>query len=78
MSDIWIVALINATNFLDNMDGLTAGFSAIAAPIHNHQGTVIAAISLGGPDARLRGAALQRALELTIAAGKDISRRLGG
>jgi UDP-GlcNAc:undecaprenyl-phosphate GlcNAc-1-phosphate transferase len=28
---IWIVALSNATNFLDNMDGLTAGLSSIAA-----------------------------------------------
>jgi UDP-GlcNAc:undecaprenyl-phosphate GlcNAc-1-phosphate transferase len=28
---IWIVALTNATNFLDNMDGLTAGLSAIAS-----------------------------------------------
>lgn len=27
----WIVALTNALNFLDNMDGLTAGLSAIAA-----------------------------------------------
>ncbi len=28
---IWVVALTNATNFLDNMDGLTAGLAAIAA-----------------------------------------------
>jgi UDP-GlcNAc:undecaprenyl-phosphate GlcNAc-1-phosphate transferase len=28
---LWIVALTNAVNFLDNMDGLTAGLSAIAA-----------------------------------------------
>jgi UDP-GlcNAc:undecaprenyl-phosphate GlcNAc-1-phosphate transferase len=28
---IWVVALSNATNFLDNMDGLTAGLSAIAS-----------------------------------------------
>jgi UDP-GlcNAc:undecaprenyl-phosphate GlcNAc-1-phosphate transferase len=28
---IWVVALTNATNFLDNMDGLTAGLSAIAS-----------------------------------------------
>jgi UDP-GlcNAc:undecaprenyl-phosphate GlcNAc-1-phosphate transferase len=28
---IWVVALTNSTNFLDNMDGLTAGLSAIAA-----------------------------------------------
>jgi len=27
---LWIVALTNAVNFLDNMDGLTAGLSAIA------------------------------------------------
>ncbi|MBK8035094.1 MAG: undecaprenyl/decaprenyl-phosphate alpha-N-acetylglucosaminyl 1-phosphate transferase [Chloroflexi bacterium] len=27
----WIVALTNALNFLDNMDGLTSGLSAIAA-----------------------------------------------
>lgn len=27
---IWIVALTNATNFLDNMDGLTAGLTTIA------------------------------------------------
>lgn len=28
---VWVVALTNATNFLDNMDGLTAGLAAIAA-----------------------------------------------
>lgn len=28
---IWVVALTNSANFLDNMDGLTAGLSAIAA-----------------------------------------------
>ncbi|MHB8627886.1 MAG: glycosyltransferase family 4 protein [Aggregatilineales bacterium] len=28
---VWIVGIINATNFLDNMDGLAAGLSAIAA-----------------------------------------------
>lgn len=28
---VWVVALTNAANFMDNMDGLTAGFSAVAA-----------------------------------------------
>lgn len=28
---IWLVGIINATNFLDNMDGLAAGLSAIAS-----------------------------------------------
>jgi UDP-GlcNAc:undecaprenyl-phosphate GlcNAc-1-phosphate transferase len=31
ISFLWIVGLINAINFLDNMDGLAAGVSAIAA-----------------------------------------------
>ena len=30
---LWIVALINAFNMLDNMDGLSAGVAAIAAAI---------------------------------------------
>jgi UDP-GlcNAc:undecaprenyl-phosphate GlcNAc-1-phosphate transferase len=28
---VWVIALTNAANFLDNMDGLTAGFSAISS-----------------------------------------------
>lgn len=28
---LWVVALTNAANFMDNMDGLTAGLSAVAA-----------------------------------------------
>lgn len=28
---LWVVTLVNAANFMDNMDGLTAGFSAFAA-----------------------------------------------
>jgi len=43
LSVIWIVALINAFNMLDNMDGLSAGVAAIAA------GT-LAAVMLMAPD----------------------------
>lgn len=28
---IWVLTVVNATNFMDNMDGLTAGFSAVSA-----------------------------------------------
>lgn len=28
---LWVVTVVNATNFMDNMDGLTAGFSAVSA-----------------------------------------------
>jgi len=33
MSSVWIVLIINAFNFLDNMDGLSAGIATIAASI---------------------------------------------
>lgn len=33
LSSIWIVLIINAFNFLDNMDGLSAGIATIAAAI---------------------------------------------
>jgi UDP-GlcNAc:undecaprenyl-phosphate GlcNAc-1-phosphate transferase len=43
LSVVWIVALINSFNMLDNMDGLSAGVAAIAAGI-------LAAVMLLAPD----------------------------
>jgi len=51
----WMVGLMNAFNFLDNMDGITAGLATIAtigifvlAIGHGHQHTAIAAIAVAG------------------------------
>ncbi|MEZ6047894.1 MAG: MraY family glycosyltransferase [Planctomycetaceae bacterium] len=43
VSMLWIVVLINAFNFLDNMDGLTAGIGLISA-------SIFAALMLSHPD----------------------------
>jgi UDP-GlcNAc:undecaprenyl-phosphate GlcNAc-1-phosphate transferase len=49
---IWIVAITNAINFLDNMDGLAGGVSAIAASLFmaaaliNHQWFIAAVLAL--------------------------------
>ena len=43
LSVVWIVALINSFNMLDNMDGLSAGVASIAA-------TILAAVLLTAPD----------------------------
>ena len=43
LSVLWIVALINSFNMLDNMDGLSAGVAAIAA-------SMLAAVMLLAPD----------------------------
>lgn len=45
---VWIVALINSFNMLDNMDGLSAGVAAIAA-------SILAAVMLLAPDPQTRG-----------------------
>ncbi len=42
-SVVWIVAIVNAFNFLDNMDGLSAGVAAIAAAL-------LAIVMLSTPD----------------------------
>jgi DNA-binding IclR family transcriptional regulator len=56
---------------------LEPGFVAIAAPIYDHAGRVTASVSIGGPEARLQGDALQDAIEMTCQTGFAISRRLG-
>ncbi|UCD74275.1 MAG: undecaprenyl/decaprenyl-phosphate alpha-N-acetylglucosaminyl 1-phosphate transferase [Phycisphaerales bacterium] len=49
---LWIVAITNATNFLDNMDGLAGGVSAIAAALFmaatilNHQWFIAGTLAL--------------------------------
>jgi len=51
----WMVGLMNAFNFLDNMDGITSGLAAIAtlgifvlAVGHGHINTAIAAVAVAG------------------------------
>jgi UDP-GlcNAc:undecaprenyl-phosphate GlcNAc-1-phosphate transferase len=48
LSVLWIVALINSFNMLDNMDGLSAGIATIAAGF-------LAAVMLLAPDPETRG-----------------------
>ena len=48
LSVLWIVAMINSFNMLDNMDGLSAGIATIAA-------SFLAAVMLLAPDPETRG-----------------------
>jgi UDP-GlcNAc:undecaprenyl-phosphate GlcNAc-1-phosphate transferase len=62
LSVLWIVALINAFNMLDNMDGLSAGVAAIAA-------SMLAAVMLLAPDPETRGPQLFVAGLLLVVVG---------
>lgn len=70
-------AHIRAQGYAKTHGELEEGFAAVAAPIFDAAGAVVAAVSLGGPDSRLRAATLDRAIELTTRTARTISARLG-
>lgn len=56
---------------------LEVGFTALAAPVRNHFGNVVAALSINGPSARLQPAVLRTLVTPVCSAADRISRRLG-
>jgi DNA-binding IclR family transcriptional regulator len=59
------------------VDELETGLTAVAGPIRNAHGDVIASISVSGPSFRLAGDKLDRAIPLLLAAALEVSHRLG-
>lgn len=59
------------------VDELEVGFTAAAAPVRNHLGSVVAAISVNGPSSRMRGTALRDSIAMVREAADGVSRRLG-
>jgi len=53
------------------------GFTALSAPVRNHFGNVVAALSINGPSARLRPDVLRNLVGPVCEAANRISRRLG-
>ncbi|SLC93370.1 regulatory proteins IclR [Mycobacteroides abscessus subsp. massiliense] len=56
---------------------LEVGLNAVAAPIVDHNGTTIAALSVSGPAYRLQPGSFDQVAEKTVEAAVRISRRLG-
>ncbi len=56
---------------------LEVGYVAIGAPVHNHNGQVVAAISVGGPRARLTQDKILEIAELVKQAASRVSASLG-
>jgi len=56
---------------------LEVGLNAVAAPVHDGNAQVIAALSVSGPSYRMDPAQFDEAAKQTIAAADAISRRLG-
>ena len=59
------------------IDELEVGLTAVAAPLHNTHGDVIASLSVSGPTFRLTPERVHAVVAATTEAAADVSRRLG-
>jgi len=63
--------------YASSIGELEEGLNAIAAPVRDHIGRVIAALSVSGPSYRLEPSRFEAVARMTVAAADRISRRLG-
>ena len=59
------------------IDELEVGLTAVAAPVRNAHGDVVASMSVSGPSFRLNADRLDHVVALTVAAAAEVSHRLG-
>jgi DNA-binding IclR family transcriptional regulator len=71
------LARVRSQGYAMAVGELEDGYSALGAPVHDHEGQVIAAVSLGGPSVRLSQERLKAMLPMLFEATSGISARLG-
>ena len=71
------VKLVRSRGYAQTQGELEEGLNAVAAPIRQADGEVVAALSVSGPSVRMRSVDLPRIARLTIDAAAAISHRLG-
>lgn len=69
--------LISKQGYAWSNSEVSLGASAVAAPIHNHTNSVIASISMHGPEQRFNNERLETFIRAILDAANDISARLG-
>lgn len=60
-----------------SIEEFETGLNAVAAPVHDHAGTVIAALSLSGPAYRMPAERIEEITPDVVAAGRELSKRMG-
>jgi DNA-binding IclR family transcriptional regulator len=68
---------VRRRGYAQTLEELEEGLNAVAAPVRQADGEVVAALSVSGPAFRMRPVDLPRIGRLTIEAADAISRRLG-
>ncbi|MGH3509786.1 MAG: IclR family transcriptional regulator [Nocardioidaceae bacterium] len=71
------LAVVQEQGYAMAADELEVGLTAIAAPIHNAHGDVIASMSVSGPTFRFGEARVKELVPLVIDAADEVSHRLG-
>ena len=68
---------VTRDGYVVSLEELEHGLNAVAAPIRDHTGGVIAALSASGPAYRLTAERVQEIAPVVVAAADDVSRRMG-
>jgi DNA-binding IclR family transcriptional regulator len=68
---------VRARGYAQTLEELEEGLNAVAAPVRQADGQVVAALSVSGPAFRMRPVDLPRVGRLAVEAASSISRRLG-
>lgn len=68
---------VRTDGFAANLEELEAGFAAVGAPVFNHDGQVIAAISIGGPRTRFTDKVIKQLGPRVKASAARISQQMG-
>ncbi|BBG03400.1 MULTISPECIES: IclR family transcriptional regulator [Pseudonocardia] len=71
------LAEVAAAGYAWSMEELETGLNAVAAPVRDHSGSVVAALSVSGPSYRLSVERIELITPDVVAAGREISRRMG-
>jgi len=71
------LAQVREAGFARTYEELEVGLNAVAAPVRNSAGEVIAAVDVSGPAHRVDPSARAALVSRTVAAAEDLSRRLG-
>ena len=72
-----LLAEVRSRGFATAVDELEAGLTAVAAPVRNAEGTVIASISASGPSFRIPAGRVSALAAAVRRAAAEVSRRLG-
>ncbi len=68
---------VSRTGYVVSSEELEPGLNAVAAPIRDHIGGVIAALSVSGPAYRLTVERVREIAPAVVAAADDVSRKMG-